>query len=179
VPTYKEFNPAVFAIVTFPFLFGVMFGDIGHGLSLFLLSTFLCLLNQRISAWFPELNNVLKVRYMLLMMGLFASYCGFIYNDMMSIPVNLHKSCYEISSNGEKIVNLDKNKNLLEKDCTYYFGVDPIWGHSKNELNFVNSLKMKMAVILGVMQMSLGIFIKALNSLYFKDYLTFFNEFIP
>jgi V-type H+-transporting ATPase subunit a len=29
---YKEFNPAVFSVVTFPFLFGVMFGDIGHGL---------------------------------------------------------------------------------------------------------------------------------------------------
>lgn len=33
---YKEINPAVFAIVTFPFLFGVMFGDIGHGGLLFI-----------------------------------------------------------------------------------------------------------------------------------------------
>ena len=29
---YKEANPAYFTCVTFPFLFGVMFGDIGHGL---------------------------------------------------------------------------------------------------------------------------------------------------
>jgi V-type H+-transporting ATPase subunit a len=32
VPSYKEINPAIFTQVTFPFLFGVMFGDIGHGL---------------------------------------------------------------------------------------------------------------------------------------------------
>ena len=31
VPNYQEANPATFAIVTFPFLFAVMFGDYGHG----------------------------------------------------------------------------------------------------------------------------------------------------
>ncbi len=31
VPLYKEINPAYFTIVSFPFLFGVMFGDVGHG----------------------------------------------------------------------------------------------------------------------------------------------------
>lgn len=36
VPQYKEVNPAYFSIVTFPFLFGVMFGDVGHG-SVFLI----------------------------------------------------------------------------------------------------------------------------------------------
>ena len=34
-PRYKEANPMVLSIVTFPFIFGVMFGDIGHGLLLF------------------------------------------------------------------------------------------------------------------------------------------------
>lgn len=36
IPMYKEVNPAVFACVTFPFLFGVMFGDMGHGGLMFL-----------------------------------------------------------------------------------------------------------------------------------------------
>lgn len=32
IARYREANPAVFSIVTFPFLFAVMFGDIGHGI---------------------------------------------------------------------------------------------------------------------------------------------------
>ena len=42
VPSYKEINPAVFTIVSFPFLFGVMFGDVGHGGILFAVGIFLC-----------------------------------------------------------------------------------------------------------------------------------------
>jgi V-type H+-transporting ATPase subunit a len=42
-PNYKEVNPTVFNIVTFPFLFGIMFGDIGHGGLLFLFGIYLCL----------------------------------------------------------------------------------------------------------------------------------------
>ena len=36
IARYREANPGVFTIVTFPFLFAVMFGDIGHGLLMLL-----------------------------------------------------------------------------------------------------------------------------------------------
>jgi V-type H+-transporting ATPase subunit a len=31
VPSYKEANPNPIQMVTFPFMFGMMFGDTGHG----------------------------------------------------------------------------------------------------------------------------------------------------
>ena len=41
-PRYGEVNPGLFAIPIFPFLFGVMFGDIGHGGILLALAIWLC-----------------------------------------------------------------------------------------------------------------------------------------
>ena len=38
-PKYKEVNPAFFGTVFFPFMFGLMFGDMGHGLLLIIISS--------------------------------------------------------------------------------------------------------------------------------------------
>merc|ERR1712032_1321474 len=40
IPRYQEANPALFTTATFPFLFGVMYGDIGHGLLLMCVGLF-------------------------------------------------------------------------------------------------------------------------------------------
>ncbi|KAI7983423.1 V-type proton ATPase subunit a1 [Camellia lanceoleosa] len=46
----------------------------------------------------------------------------------------------------------------------YPFGVDPSWRGSRTELPFLNSLKMKMSILLGVFQMNLGIIISYFNA---------------
>ena len=171
-PRYKEINPGYFTIITFPFLFGVMFGDIGHSLFLLCLSIYLFIQNKSLSKSSNSMVQVLaQSRYFILLMGFFALYCGLLYNDFLSVPIYF-SSCYnKFGKSGEY---LDK-----KKDCKYKFGVDPVWIISNNELTFVNSLKMKFSVIIGVFQMSMGIVLKGLNAIYDKNLVDCLFVFIP
>lgn len=166
-------------MVTFPFLFGVMFGDIGHGFLLFIFGLYLCIKKDSLSAN-KDLSLLLKGRYIFIMLGFFSTYCGFIYNDMMSMPLNLFGSCYDdIISDSSTDSKSYQVKAILKTDCVYPFGFDPKWYISTNELQFFNSFKMKFAVIIGVLQMTLGILLKGLNSVYFRSTLDFIFEFLP
>ena len=93
IPTYKEVNPAFFATVTFPFFFGVMFGDIMHGAILFAFSIYLCWAKRKEGSLAKLLEDV---RYLFLLMGFFSFFCGFIYNDYTSMTTQLFGTCYTI-----------------------------------------------------------------------------------
>ena len=93
VPTYLEANPATMTIVSFPFLFGMMFGDIGHG-SHFLILGLVLTLGANTFKESKDLKSYAMIRYIILLMGFFATYCGFIYNEFFSIPLSLFPTCY-------------------------------------------------------------------------------------
>lgn len=63
-------------------------------------------------------------------------------------------------------------------DCTYPFGVDPAWYLSPVLLTFTNNIKMKLAVIIGVAHMSMGVVVKGLNSVYFGNWLALIFEVV-
>jgi len=176
VPRYKEVNPGLFTIVTFPFLFGVMYGDMGHGVFLFLFALGLILAERKLEhkARTNQLNEIFAMayggRYMLLLMGFFAIYCGTIYNDCMAVPVHFSDTTWKWNNATQEYDNTGD---------TYPYGIDPSWYHKSNMLAFQNSFKMKLAVTLGVLQMLFGLFLSLSNHLYFKDMTSVYFEFIP
>lgn len=174
IPRYGEINPGVYTCITFPFFFGVMFGDIGHGLVLFAFGLFLVMMADRLKT--TGLKGVLPMRYMLALMGFFAVFSGFIYNDFLGMNLNLFGSCYPMPHEHEIH---EETKVYPKPDCTYPLGLDPGWERASNDLAYINSFKMKLAVILGVIHMVFGIFLKAANCLYFKKMVDFYCEFIP
>jgi V-type H+-transporting ATPase subunit a len=122
---YKEVNPAVFACISFPFLFGVMFGDMGHGLLLFLLGLGLVLGNERMKGTSMEAAG--QARYIIFLMGFFAFFNGLIYNECFSMPLDLFGSCYEAHAKQLFGNGTTEGYRRTSFDCVYPVGVDPRW----------------------------------------------------
>ena len=87
VPMYKEVNPALFTTVSFPFLFGVMYGDVGHASIIFTIALLAVIFEERLIR--AKLSDMLQMafhgRYMILLMGFFGMYCGLVYNDLFGL----------------------------------------------------------------------------------------------
>jgi V-type H+-transporting ATPase subunit a len=67
-----------------------MFGDIGHGGVVLAFAIWL-VYSKSAKQILPDVHSM---RYLLLLMGIFAFYSGWIYNEFFSIPLNIFGSCY-------------------------------------------------------------------------------------
>ncbi|XP_074079954.1 V-type proton ATPase 116 kDa subunit a 1 isoform X2 [Macrotis lagotis] len=192
IGTYREINPAPYTIITFPFLFAVMFGDFGHGILMTLFAVWMVMRESRILSQKNEnemFSTVFNGRYIILLMGVFSIYTGLIYNDCFSKALNIFGSSWSVrpmfisnwteeTLRGNLVLQLDPAiKGVFEGP--YPFGIDPIWNLATNKLTFLNSFKMKMSVILGIIHMIFGVTLSLLNHTYFKKPLNIYLEFIP
>lgn len=172
---YQEVNPAPFSMSTFPFLFAVMFGDVGHGL---LLTLYACFLLWKEKSWgkgkhLPEMIRMTyQGRYLLIIMGVLSIYTGFLYNELFSVPMRIFPSMFKWREDDAELLAEPHGK-------PYPFGADWIWHGLPNELAFSNSMKMKLSVILGVSQMILGVVLSLFNHLHFHDTRSIYCEFVP
>ncbi|EEQ99544.1 vacuolar proton translocating ATPase 116 kD subunit A isoform, putative [Perkinsus marinus ATCC 50983] len=89
IPRYQEFNAGVVSIITFPFMFGIMYGDVGHGT---LITCFALWALSNAKKWKYSddgmQQGLVYARYLLLFMGLFAIYAGCMYNDLLGVGIH-------------------------------------------------------------------------------------------
>uniref|UniRef100_A0AAY4AA88 V-type proton ATPase subunit a n=1 Tax=Denticeps clupeoides TaxID=299321 RepID=A0AAY4AA88_9TELE len=193
VGDYREASPAPYTIITFPFLFAVMFGDLGHGAIMALFGLWMVLSEmsqkQRCSR-----NEVWRIffdgRYIILMMGLFSIYTGLIYNDCFSKSLNIFGSGWSVHAmftqqqwtnetlKTNALLTLDPNISGVFNG-PYPIGIDPIWNMATNRLAFLNSYKMKMSVIIGVIHMTFGVVLSVFNHLHFRQMYKLYLLFLP
>ncbi|XP_041673309.1 V-type proton ATPase 116 kDa subunit a isoform X3 [Cheilinus undulatus] len=196
IGSYREINPAPYTIITFPFLFAVMFGDLGHGVLMTCAALYLVLRESRLMAQKNDnemFSMVFAGRYIILLMGIFSIYTGIIYNDCFSKSLNAFGSGWSVrpmfnagvggnwtfeTLKGNKVLQLDPAVDGVFKG-PYPIGIDPIWNIATNKLTFLNSFKMKMSVVLGVIHMLFGVTLSLFNHIYFKKPLNIYFGFIP
>ncbi|XP_034942941.1 V-type proton ATPase 116 kDa subunit a isoform X2 [Chelonus insularis] len=185
VATYREMNPAPYTIITFPFLFAVMFGDTGHGLLMFLFGLWMVLKEKPLTAQKSD-NEIWNIffggRYIIFLMGLFSMYTGFIYNDVFSKSLNIFGSYWVVNNDWHDIhtnksISLNPGPDYLQ--YPYPIGMDPVWQLTENKIIFLNSYKMKISIIFGIIHMLFGVLVGLKNHLYFKKRQNIICEFVP
>uniref|UniRef100_A0A8C5S6W3 V-type proton ATPase subunit a n=1 Tax=Laticauda laticaudata TaxID=8630 RepID=A0A8C5S6W3_LATLA len=154
VASYQEMNPAPYTIITFPFLFAVMFGDVGHGLLMFLFALWMVIFENRPGMKKAE-NEIWQMffagRYLILLMGAFSIYTGFIYNECFSKAMTIFPSAWSVASmannsdwSSEYIIeslslNLDPNVTGVFNG-PYPFGIDPLTKGNSPLSHFLNKV---------------------------------------
>jgi len=193
VNSYREVNPSVYTIATFPFLFAVMFGDAGHGLIMLVASAWMIIAEKSLEKK-REISEIFSIffggRYIIFLMSLFSIYTGLIYNDIFSKSLNLFGTnwstgniSFELSNNstlnlGDSIMLDPKNPHQYIGN-PYPFGVDPAWQSASNKIGFLNTYKMKISLIFGVIHMSFGVALSLWNKVSKRKYNEIILEFVP
>jgi len=192
VNTYREVNPSVYTIATFPFLFAVMFGDAGHG-AIMLTASLWMIIKEKSLEPKRNISEIFNIffggRYIVFLMSIFSIYTGLIYNDIFSKSFNIFGSHWSTNltlsasstdplAMGSTVMLDPKNPNMYASD-PYPFGVDPVWQSATNKIGFLNTYKMKISLIFGVIHMTFGVLLSLWNKLSKKQYHQVLLEFIP
>ena len=175
---YTEINPGLPTIVTFPFLFAVMFGDFGHGIIMTLAAAAMIYWERPLSRGKQDELFAMAFygRYIMLMMGVFSMYTGLIYCDMFSKSVPLFKSMWNYPSDFEVGQTLIASRT---DGYTYPFGIDWRWHDTENDLLFSNSYKMKLSILLGWAHMTFSLCLSFVNARHFKSPIDIWGNFVP
>jgi len=153
VPAYSEIDPTPFLAITFPLLFGLMFGDIGHGITLVISGLIGVIVFRN-----KKSRDFLNFCWIIMYCGIGSMLVGFLYGEFFGMD--------NIELFGTVFLHLEP-VTIPILNITLY-----------NPLNNIMAV-FKFAVLIGVVHINLGWFIQFLN--YWKQnrkYLGFTDSLI-
>nr|CAD7571407.1 unnamed protein product [Timema californicum] len=192
IPSYMEVNPGLFTIITFPFLFAIMFGDAGHGLIMTAFGAYMVLDEKRHMA--QRSTNEVRLSYIEIQFqqncsnnsGCMAQHVTIMIEWIASdveIEVKISvswKSNYDFNTtNNADYLVLDPANETSNIQTPYPFGLDPVWQLASNKIIFLNSFKMKLSIIFGVIHMVIGITVSVINHVKFGRKIKILLEYLP
>lgn len=176
---YQEVNPGLPTIITFPFLFAVMFGDFGHGFIMVCAASAMIYWEKSLKKVRDELFSMAFYgRYIMLMMGIFSMYTGLIYNDVFSKSLSIFPSAWnwDLPANWVEGQTVEA---VLKGSYRYPFGLDWMWHDTENDLLFSNSYKMKLSILMGWCHMTYSLCLSYINARHFRTPIDIWGVFIP
>ncbi len=93
MPSHKEIDPSLFMAIGFPIIFGLMFGDIGHGLLLLFFSGLGFLAKKKGVDAGEMVNYFVQGSGMLMVCSVSAIFFGILYGEFLGIDI-IHHSVY-------------------------------------------------------------------------------------
>jgi len=137
-PTYSEIDPTPIIAFTFPILFGIMFGDIGHGLTLIISGLIGALVFKK------RKKSLSSFSWIIFFCGWAAFFVGFLYGEFFG-----H---HKIEIFGNVLWNFDENPIIIP-----FLNI-----HLNNPLGNILSV-FYFAIVIGIFHIILGWFIQFLN----------------
>jgi V/A-type H+-transporting ATPase subunit I len=124
IPSYSETNPTPFMILTFPLIYGLMFGDIGEGLLFLAFGFFLLYLKRKKIKVFEIGQIFVNGAELVIMLGVGATIFGFVFGDFFGFdpPIPGYHPIFSPTAGAfDKIPNT--TNLILYMEFVLFFGV--------------------------------------------------------
>ena len=156
-PSYGELDPTTLITFTFPIFYGMMFGDVGHGLVLLLFGLFLL---YRKAPFFKPWGQVFAIS------GLVAIFFGVLIGEAFGIELH-------------KFIPIESIRHLEFIEHPIIHFIHRSEGHLPSiEISALRTF-LKILVIMGIIHLALGNLISIYNTAKNKEYDELFAETIP
>ncbi|MHA1682934.1 MAG: V-type ATP synthase subunit I [Promethearchaeota archaeon] len=152
LPKYIEMNPLIIIAITFPLLFGLMFGDMGQGLGLILFGIFLPRTKK-----FANHPVRINLCYVIAYCGIGSMFGGLLYGEVFGIHFS------------EIVAFLNTNYGF-----SLTLTIFPVLTPLENPMELF-----RLSIWIGILQISVGLILKAFNFRLIRKRLLILVEVIP